>query len=137
MKTITDKIFGKINYDLFWQKKDSFIWNNKSFPVTVIIRAANEQPPTEKQQDCYNYFKNNSQKLIALAIDELLKYCKDNYDNSLTAESIRQKLIPREIIFRRTGRWGITFDSPWENERQLAIAFKDDVAIAGTDDLLI
>lgn len=137
MKTITDKIFGEINYDLFWQKEDSFTWNNKSYPVTVIIRAANEQAPTEKQQDCYVYFKKNSPDLIESAIVKLLKYCKDNYDNSLTAESIHQKLIPREIVFRRTGRWGITFDSPWENERRLAIAFKDDVVTAGTDDLLI
>ena len=137
MTVMKDKVFGEIKYDLFWEGQSSLTWNNTNCPVTIIVRAANAQPPSEKQQNCFVYFQSNSTSLISSAIEQLLKYCQENYDKNLNKASLGSKLIPREIIFRRTGRWGITFDSPWENERRLAVAFKDDSVTAGTDDLLI
>lgn len=137
MKTMSDKVFGEISYNLFWEGKTTINWNGKDCSATIIIRSANEQPPSDKQQNCYSYFKNNSSTIMANIAEKLLAYCQDNYEKALTVAAIYEKLMPKEIIFRKTGRWGVTFDSPWEDEKRLAVAFKDDVATAGTDDLLI
>lgn len=136
MKNMIDKIFGEISYNLFWEGNTSIKWNGNICPTTIIIRSANEQPPSVEQQNCFSYFKDNA-SVIAIAAEKLLAYCKNNYDNSLTLASIYKELTPKEIIFRKTGRWGITFDSPWEEEKRLAVVFKDGIATAGTDDLLI
>lgn len=137
MEIINDEVFGEMHYDLFWERKASLAWNGINHPVVLIVKVAKAQPPTPKQRECFTYFMQHSAALISTAAQKLLKYCQDNYDDQLSMDALCQQLTPKELVFRKTGRWGITFDSPWENEMRLAVAFKDDKVIAGTDDLLI
>lgn len=139
MTTLTDAVFGQMTYDLFWSRDIDLDWMGSKLTVKVIVYSANGKEPSDEQKDCYAEFVHNQAALLKTGIEELLSFCQKNYNGKLTEKEMLSKITPRELIFRRTGRWGMTFDNPWENECRIAFVCKGKEATmtAGLDDLLI
>ncbi len=137
MSTIVNKVFGQLTYDHLWQGESSVVWNNNTVRVKIMVSSTEDQTPNEAQENNYTYLKENLEVVLANSVDKLLEFCKSTYDSHLKREELIVRVLPKEFLFRRNGKWGIIFSCPWENEMNLAVVFRGDAVIAGLDDLLI
>ena len=55
---LVDSVFGGIEFDTMWQKKEDYFFCEKDFEITLFIQGSKNQPPTKLQKDTYIAFNN-------------------------------------------------------------------------------
>ena len=61
MKKIKDDIFGKMEYDCSWVKKEQISLFGKSYEVRIVAKAYTGQEISDVQRASYVCYKNNFQ----------------------------------------------------------------------------
>lgn len=79
---INDDVFGELNYELMWNKKDCFVLYGKEFSVDLFVDGSEDELPTDKQKDTYIEFNNKKaalEKEIEQKIYEYYQSVCDEY----------------------------------------------------------
>ena len=63
------EVFGEIQFETMWQKKDSYVLYGKEFEIILFIQGDENEIPTSIQKEAYIEF-NNKKMLLLSEIEE-------------------------------------------------------------------
>ena len=61
---LNDDIFGQIQFEIMWQKKDNYFLYGKEFEITLFIQGEKDEAPTNIQKEAYISFINKKMVTI-------------------------------------------------------------------------
>ena len=137
-KMISDPIFGEMMYRHGWTKKDHLMLWGQEYIVNTSAEAYTGDEILDSQRDAFKKNKDN----IAQHSDKMILKTTEYFEFILGIVNINKEdviagLIPRTILFRSAGSWGILFDSKWEEEHGFAIFVIDDKIEVGDQDTFL
>ena len=62
---LNDDIFGQIQFEIMWQKKDNYFLYGKEFEITLFIQGEKDEAPTNIQKEAYISFINKKMILMS------------------------------------------------------------------------
>ena len=151
MKRIKDDIFGNMEYDCSWVKKEQISLFGKSYEVRIVAKAYTGQEVSDTQRASYTCYQKNFQLYIEQIPNILLTYYLDNYNQIAEyvdiPEKINRKNITEELIvklikvqtvyFDRKGNFGWLCDCAWDREHGISIILSADKPIVTEQEELI
>jgi len=133
-KIMDDKVFGNVEYNYSWIKKETVNFYDNNYEVTIIIKAYKDEDILDIQRNTYRNYLNTLESKKNVINDILADYCKNEFNQNI---SINKCLEPKSILFERNGSWGILFDSEFAIEEGVALYFQDnEISIGIQDDYL-
>ena len=55
---LNDEVFGEIQFETMWQKKDSYVLYGKEFEIILFVQGDESEIPTSIQKEAYIEFNN-------------------------------------------------------------------------------
>jgi len=138
--TINDPIFGNMEYDCEWEKKEQISLWNKIYNVQIIVQSEDDADDSisKVQRDAYIFFKEKFSEMAEHGLSELVSYCKTILEfKSCSEKTFFESSTPIAIFFAINGDWGILFDSRFDEENGIALMFSGDHWKVGPQDILI
>lgn len=130
-KILNDEIFGKMEYDYSWTKKDSLFLFDKSYTVKIVAQAYKNDGIQKAQQDNYLRYRNFMQSHADEIKTKLQQYCKEFLQ---TDEKLDEILEPTTVIFEKDGSWGVLFDTDLDTENAVAFfVINDEIKVDRQD----
>ena len=71
---LNDDIFGQIQFEIMWQKKDNYFLYGKEFEITLFIQGEKDEAPTNIQKEAYISFINNKMILMSEIEEKVFEY---------------------------------------------------------------
>lgn len=71
---LNDDIFGQIQFEIMWQKKDNYFLYGKEFEITLFIQGEKDEAPTNIQQEAYISFINKKMILMSEIEEKVFEY---------------------------------------------------------------
>lgn len=71
---LNDDIFGQIQFEIMWQKKDNYFLYGKEFEITLFIRGEKDEAPTNIQKEAYISFINKKMILMSEIEEKVFEY---------------------------------------------------------------
>lgn len=71
---LNDDIFGQIQFEIMWQKKDNYFLYGKEFEITLFIQGEKDETPTNIQKEAYISFINKKMILMSEIEEKVLEY---------------------------------------------------------------
>jgi acid stress-induced BolA-like protein IbaG/YrbA len=132
--TIDDLVFGQMEYNHSWLKKEIVNFFGDNYEVVIIAKAYTGDSILQSQQENYATYleilSNKQTEIEAL----LLNYCSHDLNASLP---LNQCLTIKTILFERDGSWCILFDSEFAIEEGVGLYFsKENIQVGRQDDFL-
>ncbi len=139
MTTIHDPAFGDMSYDFLWEKEECLTLWGKEYTLRVEASAKSEDDPELSASQQQAYLK--SKELLAAeqssCLAALCAYCEAALGISCTAQDFLRHNHPTTLFFSLCGRWGLLFDSAYDEEDGIALMHADGRWSVGPQDILI
>ena len=71
---LNDDIFGQIQCEIMWQKKDNYFLYGKEFEITLFIQGEKDEAPTNIQKEAYISFINKKMILMSEIEEKVFEY---------------------------------------------------------------
>lgn len=71
---LNDDIFGQIQFEIMWQKKDNYFLYGKEFEITLFIQGEKDEAPTNIQKEAYISFINKKMILMSEIEEKVFEY---------------------------------------------------------------
>lgn len=71
---LNDDIFGQIQFEITWQKKDNYFLYGKEFEITLFIQGEKDETPTNIQKEAYISFINKKMILMSEIEEKVFEY---------------------------------------------------------------
>lgn len=71
---LNDDIFGRIQFEIMWQKKDNYFLYGKEFEITLFIQGEKDEAPTNIQKEAYISFINKKMILMSEIEEKVFEY---------------------------------------------------------------
>lgn len=71
---LNDDIFGQIQFEIMWQKKDNYFLYGKEFEITLFIQEEKDEAPTNIQKEAYISFINKKMILMSEIEEKVFEY---------------------------------------------------------------
>lgn len=71
---LNDDVFGQIQFEIMWQKKDNYFLYGKEFEITLFIQGEKDEAPTNIQQEAYISFINKKMILMSEIEEKVFEY---------------------------------------------------------------
>lgn len=71
---LNDDIFGHIQFEIMWQKKDNYFLYGKEFEITLFIQGEKDEAPTNIQKEAYISFINKKMILMSEIEEKVFEY---------------------------------------------------------------
>lgn len=71
---LNDDIFGQIQFEIMWQKKDNYFLYGKEFEITLFIQGEKDETPTNIQKEAYISFINKKMILLSEIEEKVFEY---------------------------------------------------------------
>ena len=71
---LNDDIFGQIQLEIMWQKKDNYFLYGKEFEITLFIQGEKDEAPTNIQKEAYLSFINKKMILMSKIEEKVFEY---------------------------------------------------------------
>lgn len=71
---LNDDIFGQIQFEIMWQKKDNYFLYGKEFEITLFIQGEKDEAPTNIQKEAYISFINKKMILMGEIEEKVFEY---------------------------------------------------------------
>ena len=71
---LNDDIFGQIQFEIMWQKKDTYFLYGKEFEITLFIQGEKDEAPTNIQKEAYISFINKKMILMSEIEEKVFEY---------------------------------------------------------------
>ena len=138
LKTLEDKVFGKLEYRHSWIRKEILKWNNVDCIVKLIAQAYTGDDVLESQRNMYLEYVKNIDSIISKAMPILNEYCKETFKiEILSDDDLFALLTPKTILFERDNSWGILFDLELDDENGIAFFIIDNEIKVGPQELFL
>ena len=135
-KKINDKIFGEMEYKFGWFKKEILnLWGNK-YEIIIKVIAYNVNEINEEQRNSYLKLKSNINEISKNSLELLKEYILKNYENEISENQIFKLIIPKTILFKQNGDFGILCDTSLDEENGFVIVLSPKYEI-GIQDIFI
>ncbi|TYQ13199.1 UNVERIFIED_CONTAM: hypothetical protein Cloal_4257 [Acetivibrio alkalicellulosi] len=150
MIELNDEVFGKMQYDSSWVRKEKYTILGKELDIRIVAKAYEGQGILDIQRKAFIEFKENFDQFEEDIPAKLLKYYLENYENisemcnipeKIDKDHITQDLIVKlvkvkTIYFGRKGEYGYLCDCIWEQEHGIAIILSSGITIDEQDTLI-
>ena len=151
MKTIDDIVFGNLQYNHSWVKKEDLFFGNENRQIIVVVEAYTNQEILDIQRQQYLIYQQKKNEYVNKIPKVLLRYYLDNYDlismemdipELINKENINEQLIIKlikinDVYFARNGRYGWLCDCAWDEEHGLCILLSEKAPCIKEQDYLI
>lgn len=135
-KKINDKIFGEMEYKFGWFKREILnLWGNE-YEIIIKVIAYNESEINEEQRNSYLRLKSNINEISKNSLELLKEYILKNYENEISENQIFKLVIPKTILFKQNGDFGILCDTSLDEENGFVIVLSPKYEI-GIQDIFI
>lgn len=71
---LNDDIFGQIQFEIMWQKKDNYFLYGKEFEITLFIQGEKDETPTNIQKEAYISFIKKKMILMSEIEEKVFEY---------------------------------------------------------------
>lgn len=71
---LNDDIFGQIQFEIMWQKKDNYFLYGKEFEITLFIQGEKDEAPINIQKEAYISFINKKMILMSEIEEKVFEY---------------------------------------------------------------
>ena len=71
---LNDDIFGQIQFEIMWQKKDNYFLYGKEFEITLFIQGEKDEAPTNIQKEADISFINKKMILMSEIEEKVFEY---------------------------------------------------------------
>lgn len=140
MKTIKDKVFGDMEYDDSWVKREKVTILKREINLCIVAECYSDQEILELQREAYIQYNNHFEEYSNKVPEVLLNYYKENFDmiseefdipEQLSLENVTEDLIVKligvtNLYIDREGQFGWLCDCAWEEEHGLCILLSGD-----------
>lgn len=139
-----DDVFGTLNYELMWKKKEQYTLYNKEYEIVLFIEGEETDLFTDSQRQAYVAF-NNKKAILATEIEESIfmfyqSICEeyramyeedaDNYAPLICDRGQLKGFVkPQSIVIPRTNdkrEINILFKTKWDLEMGIGIRLIDE-----------
>lgn len=125
---IADPVFGEMEYDYGWTKKQEIHFLDKVFIIEIFASAYTGELITEKQRDNYKYFMENKEKInfelpkvIQNYINENIEDIRLYYPEIDNIRKLSDIVRPNALLFDLKGRIVFLCDVSWDEENGIGI----------------
>ncbi len=135
-KTMNDDIFGKLEYNVSWEKKTPLTLWTKDHVITLHLEDLDEEGIlTPEQKATWIEIKDNIPEHVDKNLSKIADYCETAFElkNSTIAE-IGSNISPTALVIERNGNWYILFDCSYDIEHGIALGVRDEKYIVGIQD---
>lgn len=81
---LNDEVFGELQFETMWQKKDSYVLYGKEFEIILFVQGDENEIPTITQKETYIEFNNKKAVLLNEIEEKIFAYyhsvCKEYRD---------------------------------------------------------
>ena len=135
-RKIKDSIFGEMEYTFGWFKREILnLWGNE-YEIIIKVIAYNESEINEEQRNSYLRLKSNINEISKNSLELLKEYILKNYENEISENQIFKLVIPKTILFKQNGDFGILCDTSLDEENGFVIVLSPKYEI-GIQDIFI
>lgn len=135
-RKIKDSIFGEMEYKFGWFKREILnLWGNE-YEIIIKVIAYNESEINEEQRNSYLKLKSNINEISKNSLELLKEYILKNYENEISENQIFKLIIPKTILFKQNGDFGILCDTSLDEENGFVIVLSPKYEI-GIQDIFI
>ena len=135
-RKIKDSIFGEMEYKFGWFKREILnLWGNE-YEIIIKVIAYNEREINEEQRNSYLRLKSNINEISKNSLELLKEYILKNYENEISENQIFKLVIPKTILFKQNGDFGILCDTSLDEENGFVIVLSPKYEI-GIQDIFI
>ena len=135
-RKINDSIFGEMEYKFGWFKREILnLWGNE-YEIIIKVIAYNESEINEEQRNSYLRLKSNINEISKNSLELLKEYILKNYENEISENQIFKLVIPKTILFKQNGDFGILCDTSLDEENGFVIVLSPKYEI-GIQDIFI
>lgn len=71
---LNDEVFGEIQFETMWQKKDSYVLYGKEFEIILFVQGDESEIPTSIQKEAYIEFNNKKTVLLNEIEEKIFDY---------------------------------------------------------------
>lgn len=71
---LNDEVFGEIQFETMWQKKDSYVLYGKEFEIILFVQGDENEIPTSMQKEVYIEFNNKKIVLLNEIEEKIFNY---------------------------------------------------------------
>ncbi|MBQ8614888.1 MAG: hypothetical protein IJ416_11785 [Ruminiclostridium sp.] len=135
-----NKVFGTLNYDGGWCKKEIITFWKKDCEVKINVSAYENEEPNKEQMDSYIKFKNEIDKFSEVTLKKLKEYMSEIEDDIKVycnipriSENIFDYVTIKEILFIENGSFGIMCDCKWDSHGIAVLCTKTSVEVGMQD----
>jgi len=135
MSKVIDSSFGEMEYKHGWTKKKKMMFWGVVRDIKIKATAYTGEEILQVQRDSYRRFDENIAAISGRSLELVADYLKRNYGKG-DYESVKEFVIPRSVLFKRDGSYGILCDFSLDEEHGLVICIhpKEEV---GMQDIFI
>ena len=135
-RKIKDSIFGEMEYKFGWFKREILnLWGNE-YGIIIKVIAYSESEINEEQRNSYLRLKSNINEISKNSLELLKEYILKNYENEISENQIFKLVIPKTILFKQNGDFGILCDTSLDEENGFVIVLSPKYEI-GIQDIFI
>lgn len=153
---IDNEIFGKLEFDYTWYKKEKILFGGKEEEIIILVAGDEEGEFENGQYEAYNMLRAKWSDIQEMILEKILDYYKnrreelgydivqsEKYPEILSINQLLENItlvgikIPYADIYG--GRSiGLSFDCTWDNENGLGLRLNDEnVTKVGSQDIAI
>ena len=71
---LNDEVFGEIQFETMWQKKDSYVLYGKEFEIILFVQGDESEISTSIQKEAYIEFNNKKVRLLKEIEEKIFSY---------------------------------------------------------------
>ena len=133
---IKDPVFGEMEYDCGWTKKQEVHFLDKFSVVEIVVSAYTGESIVEEQHKSYKYFMENEEKInselpkiIQDYIDENIEDIRLDYPEIDNIKKLSDIVRPSTLLFDTDGNFVFLCDVSWDEENGIGIEIFPDYKV--------
>lgn len=132
MDKIHDEVFGEMEYDYGWTKREQISLWGKDLNINITAWAYTGDSITTEQRKSYQKFLDSLDSISDSTLKAVIEYVSENYDMN-DSEEILETLSPETILFKQDGRCGILCDFTLDEENGIVVCVFPTIEVGSQD----
>ena len=121
-----NNVFGEVQFNMGWEKKEDINLFNQTYTVTVSAAAYFDTDKiTDEQEKAYGEFEKEKINILT-NVEHLMEKIKDG----------EKRYAPSLLLFQRNGDYALLFDDVNDNEDGIAVTIRPEYSVINTDQYL-
>lgn len=139
---MVDRVFGDLEYNGGWSKKEKILFWGKLQEVRIVVSAYENEMPNGVQQDAYKRFLEDCEEISRIGLKKLKEYLAMIEDDILLycgiekmPDDVFEVLSINQILFLESGTFAILCDAKWD-DHGIAVTYTETEVKAGPQDIV-